>query len=121
MTIEDYTLLEQEFSTSETDIKTFLLTKGISIHKYYYWKRKSKDLQEALSQSEGQFLPINVLCEGAIKPGRRGKNSKQPFISQGEIEIELRTPSGAELRIRGIMDSLMVSTIIASSAGRRNV
>lgn len=121
MTIEDYTLLEQEFSISETDIKTFLLTKGISLHKYYYWKRKSRDLQEASLQSEGQFLPINDLCDGTIKQGKRGKNLKQPFISQGEIEIELRTPSGAELRIRGIMDSLMVSTIIASSGGRRNV
>jgi len=121
MTIEEYNLLEQEFSTSETDIKTFLLTKGVSLHKYYYWKRKSRDLQEASSQSEGQFLPISVLCGGSIKPGKRGKNLKQPFISQGEIEIELRTPSGAELRIRGMMDSLMVSTIIASSGGRRNV
>jgi len=121
MTIEEFTQLEQDFSCSETDIKTFLLTKGISIHKYYYWKRKSRDLQEASLQSEGQFLPINVLCEGAIKPGKRGKSLKQSFISQGEIEIELRTPSGAELRIRGIMDSLMVSTIIASSGDRRNV
>lgn len=121
MTLEGYTQLEQEFISSGTDIKTFLGSKGISIHQYYYWKRKSRDLQESSSQSEGQFLPIDVLCGGSIRAGKRGKNLKQPFISQGEIEIELRTPSGAELRIRGIMDPLMVSTIIASSGGRRNV
>ena len=47
MTLEDYTQLEQDFSTSETDIKTYLGIKGVSIHQYYYWKRKSRDLQEA--------------------------------------------------------------------------
>ena len=52
MTIEEYTLPEQEFSTSETDIKTIPGSKGISIHKNYYWKRKARDLQEASSQSE---------------------------------------------------------------------
>jgi len=44
-----------------------------------------------------------------------------PFLLHFLIPITLRTPSGAELRIRGIMDSLMVSTIIASTGGRRNV
>lgn len=121
MTLEEYTQIEQDFSTSETDIKTFLGIKGISIHQYYYWKRKSRDLQEASSPTEGQFLPLNVNTGGSIKPGNRGKNLKHPLITQGEIEIELRTPSGSELRIRGVMDSIMVSTIIASSSVRRNV
>ncbi len=121
MTLEEYTQLEQDFSSSGTDIKTFLGSRGVSIHKYYYWKRKSRYLQESTSQSEGQFLPIDVLCGGSMRARNRGKNFKQPFITHGEIEIELRTPAGAELRIRGIMDSLMVSTIIASSGGRRNV
>jgi len=121
MTLEEYTQLEKDFSSSKTDIKTFLGSKGVSIHQYYYWKRKSRDLQEATSESEGQFLPIDVLCGGSVRPGKRDKNFKQPFVTHGEIEIELRMPTGAELRIRGIMDSLMVSTIIASSGGRRNV
>jgi hypothetical protein len=121
MTLEEYTQLEQDFSTSETDIKTFVGIKGVSIHQYYYWKRKSRDLQEATSPEGGQFLPLNIISGGFIKPGKRGKNIKQPLITQGEIEIELRTPSGAELRIRGVMDSIMVSTIITSSSVRRNV
>jgi hypothetical protein len=121
MTLEEYTQLEQDFSASETDIKTFVGIKGISIHQYYYWKRKARDLQDASSLSEGQFLPLNVISGGSIKAGKRGKNLKHPLITQGEIEIELRTPSGAEFRIRGVMDTIMVSTIIASSGGRRNV
>jgi len=67
MTLEEYTQLEQDFSSSGTDIKTFLGSRGVSIHKYYYWKRKSRDLQESTSQSEGQFLPIDVLCGGSMR------------------------------------------------------
>jgi hypothetical protein len=121
MTLDEYSALEQDFLCSKTDIKTFLHQKGISYNTYYYWKRKSRDLNEESLQSQGQFLPIDVQSGGFIKPSKRGKNFKQPLITQGEIEIELRTPAGAEIRIRGYMDSIMVSTIIASSGGRRNV
>lgn len=118
MTLEDYSVLEQDFLTSDADIKTFLQKKGISYNTYYYWKRKSKELKE---ESQGQFLPIDVQSGGFVKSSKRSKNLKQPLITQGEIEIELRTPAGAEIRIRGYMDSIMVSTIIASAGGRRNV
>ena len=122
MTLEEYELLEKDFLTSSTDIRTFLETKGLSPNKYYYWKRRSRELKEASSIADGQFLPIDLHSGGLIKPSGRGKSTtRQPVIGQGEIEIELRTPSGAELRIRGIMDSLMVSSIIASSGSRRNV
>lgn len=121
MTLEEFNLLEQDFISSDSDIKTFLKQKGISYHTYYYWKRKSKELKEESSQALGQFLPIDVQPGGIIKPSKRSRNLKQPIITQGEIEIELRTPAGAEIRIRGYMDSIMVSTIIASSGGRRNV
>lgn len=121
MTLEEYTSLEQDLTTSNTDLKTFLKQKGIGLHKYYYWKRKSRELKEESNESVGQFLPIDLQTGGLIKSSKRSKNLKQPLITQGEIEIELRTPSGAEIRIRGYMDSIMVSTIIASTGGRRNV
>lgn len=121
MTLAEYELLEQDFISSSTDIRTFLQAKGVSPHKYYYWKRRSRELKESSSITDGQFLPIDLHSGGLIKPSKRGKSTKQAVIGQGEIEIELRTPTGAEFRIRGIMDSLMVSSIIASSGGRRNV
>lgn len=122
MTLEEYELLEKDFLSSTTDIRTFLQAKGVSPYKYYYWKRRSRELKETSSIAEGEFLPIDVHSGGLIKTSKRGKSTtRQPVIGQGEIEIELRTPSGAELRIRGIMDSLMVSSIIASSGSRRNV
>ena len=121
MTLEEYEQLEQDFLSSTTDIRSFLQRRGVSHHKYYYWKRRSRELKESAVVSEGQFLPIDLHSGSLIKPSKRGKSAKQPLIGQGEIEIELRTPSGAEFRIRGIMDSLMLSTIIASTSGRRNV
>ena len=121
MTLEEYEQLEQDFLSSSTDIRSFLQSRGVSHHKYYYWKRKSRELKESAVVSDGQFLPIDLHSGSLIKPSKRGKSVKQPLIGQGEIEIELRTPSGAEFRIRGIMDSLMLSTIIASTSGRRNV
>lgn len=121
MTPEEFDKLEQDLVNSGLDNKSYLTSNGIKLHKYYYWKRKSRELKES-SMSNGQFLPIDVHSGGLIKSEKRCKGNKQPFITHGEIEIELRTPSGAELRIRGIMDSLMVSTIIAcSSSIRRNV
>ena len=121
MTLEEYNLLEQELINSRLDNKSFLTSRGINLHKYYYWKRRSREIQESATLSEGQFLPIDLPSGSLTRPSKRGRNAKQPLIGQGEIEIELRTPSGAEFRIRGIMDSLMVSTIIASTGGRRNV
>lgn len=121
MTLAEYELLEQDFISSSTDIRTYLRAKGVSPHKYYYWKRRSRELKETSSMIDGQFLPIDLHSEGLIKSSKRGKSTKQAVVGHGEIEIELRTPTGAEFRIRGIMDSLMVSSIIASSGGRRNV
>jgi hypothetical protein len=121
LTLEEYEQLEQDFLSSATDIRSFLQSRGVSHHKYYYWKRRSRELKESAVVSDGQFLPIDLHSGSLIKPSKRGKSVKQPLIGQGEIEIELRTPSGAEFRIRGIMDSLMLSTIIASTGGRRNV
>lgn len=44
MTLEEYNLLEQELISSGLDNKSFLTSKGITLHKYYYWKRKSREL-----------------------------------------------------------------------------
>lgn len=77
MTLDEYYALEENFLSSKTDIKTFLQHKGISYNTYYYWKRKSRELKEAL-QSEGQFLPIDVQSGGFIKPSKGSKNVSNP-------------------------------------------
>mgnify|MGYP000956527543 CR=1 FL=1 len=88
MTLSEYELLERDFLSSSTDIRTFLQSRGVSHHKYYYWKRRSRELKEPSSIAEGQFLPIDLHSGGLIKPSKRVKRARQPLIGQGEIEIE---------------------------------
>jgi len=82
MTLEEYELLEKDFLTSSTDIRTFLEAKGLSPHKYYYWKRRSRELKETSSIAEGEFLPIDVHSGGLIKPSRRGKSTSVTGIKK---------------------------------------
>ena len=56
MTLAEYELLEQDFQTSATDIRAFLRRKGVSFLKYYYWKRKSRELKESSSIPNGILL-----------------------------------------------------------------
>lgn len=121
MTIDEYRALQSEFKKQDRPIRVFLNAKGISIHQYYYWMRKSNDLESSILPCEGQFLPIDVHSGDLKKIAKQSKSLKSAGMVQGEIEIELRTASGAELRIRGMMDAVMLSTIIASSGGKRNV
>jgi len=44
MTLEEYTSLEPDFSTSDMDVWTFLKHKGVSLRTYYYWKCKSEGI-----------------------------------------------------------------------------
>jgi len=121
MTIEGYKALESEFKKQDRPIQEFLKGKGISIHQYYYWKRKSRDPEGLILPVEGQFLPIDVYSGDLKRVSRSSKRVKSAVMAQGELEIELRTASGAELRIRGMMDAVMLSVIIASSGGKRHV
>ncbi len=45
----EYEHLERDFISSSTDIGTYLKAKGISTHKYSYWKRK---FDEALAENK---------------------------------------------------------------------
>ena len=121
MTLEGCRALQSEFKNQDRPIKAFLKAKGISIHQYYYWMRKSNDMEASNLPCDGQFLPIDIHSGDLKKISRQQRSLKSAVMAQGEIEIELRTASGAELRIRGMMDAVMLSTIIATSGGKRNV
>ena len=124
MTLEEFYQLEQDLQASGQSNKEYLTSKGINLYTYYYWKRKAREQQAAgIFSSGGSFLPIHIQGSGLTCKGGRSKNKNIPhtYVPQGEIEIELRTPAGAELRIRGFLDPVMVNTIITSSEGGRHV
>ncbi|MFA5240636.1 MAG: hypothetical protein WC476_13150 [Phycisphaerae bacterium] len=121
MTLEEFNQIDQELQASGENNKEYLISKGIKLSQYYYWKRKAKEQSTGTVGMEGSFLPIDIQSSGFLGKGKRNKNIPHTYIAQGEIEIELRTPAGAELRIRGFLDPIMVNTIIASAEGRRHV
>jgi hypothetical protein len=113
MTLSEYELLERDFLSSSTDIRTFLQSRGVSHHKYYYWKRRSRELKEPSSIAEGQFLPIDLHSGGLIKPSKRVKRARQPLIGQGEIEIEPQ--ANAMFSLNDSMRYLLYSGLIIYS------
>ena len=113
MTLEEFYQLEQDLQASGQSNKEYLTSKGINLYTYYYWKRKAREQQAAgIFPSGGFFLPIHIQGSGLTSKGsrRRNKNIPHTYVPQGEIEIELRTPAGAELRIRGFLDPVVIGT-----------
>lgn len=50
-------------------------------------------------------MPLDIQPGSTKKISRQSKSLKSAVMPQGEIEIELRTASGSELRIRVLMDT----------------
>jgi hypothetical protein len=121
MTLEEYYQLEQDLQASGQNNKEYLISKGIKPYQYYYWKHKARERSEESLPVGGSFLPINIQGSGVLGKGKGNKNIPHSYVAQGEIEIELRTPAGAELRIRGFLDPVMINAIIVSAEGRRHV
>ena len=121
MTLEEFYRIEQELQASGQNNKEYLNAKGINPYQYYYWKRKAREQSAGSLPRGGSFLPIQIPGSGLSGKGERNKNTSSAYISQGEMEIEIRTAGGAELRIRGFLDPVMVNTIIVSAEGRGHV
>jgi len=51
-----YLLIEECYASGKTK-KNFCEEKGISLHKFYYWRRKYKTNQNS---SEKRFIPVSI-------------------------------------------------------------
>ena len=121
MTLEEFNQIDQELQASGENNKEYLISKGIKLSQYYYWKRKARERSEGSLPVGGSFLPINIQGSGLLGKGKGNKNTPPTYVAQGEMEIEVRTAGGAELRIRGFLDPVMVNTIIVSAERRGHV
>lgn len=84
---------------------------GLCSASYYYTKRLLSD--EELHG--GQFLPVLSGC-GDISPasGAGRRTGKYTPASPEPMTIEIRTPSGAEMRLTGSFSSEMLRTIMGN-------
>lgn len=82
---------------------------GVSPWKFYDSKRK-----HAKEQDKGVFLqlqPGGAFVPNPIKPGRSSRSAKKEQSSSSLLIIELKTPTGAMMRIQGEMSGKMLQEL----------
>ena len=75
---------------------------------------------ENISSTNGGFVPIefNRTPKAAISKRSRSQNKREQELAKGNtLLIEMRTPSGTELRIQGQINIKMLKEIIHASGG----
>ena len=99
--------------------KTRLAELGIPSWKFYDSKARYAREQEA-SEAKGEFLQLSAGDTFIPEPsfaatsGRKAKGRQEAPASR-MLSIEMRTPSGAMMRIRGEMSQGLIRSIIQAS------
>lgn len=99
--------------------KTRLAELGIPAWKFYDNKARHAREQEA-SKAKGEFLQLSAgdtfipAPSFAATSGKKVKGGNNSTVSQA-LSIELRTPNGTAMRIRGEMSQDFVQSIIRAS------
>ena len=102
MTQEELIRLESDRKKEGLSISQYSKKHNIVKAHYYYWKKKFAPSSNNFS---GDFIPLDIYGSGSAKS--TGHSSS--------IEIEMRTSSGAELRLKGSFTAQMLASIIQAS------
>lgn len=118
----------QEFNnyrkSTGSNLKAALKHYGITYHNYYKSRRLLEEGSASTSAKEdlGTFIPVVFSKEatGIDKPKQnRSRNRRESELAKGNVlTIEMRTPTGTELRIQGQMNVSMLREILNSSSRR---
>ena len=126
MDLQEFKKLETERVANKQSVIT-LLSSQPELTQYMYYKLKRElSLEDGLS---GNFIPLNIngvdrhSTSTGVYTGssanKRVKQSKNIILSA--VEIQMRTPTGTELRITGELSIEALSAIIQSSGGVKGV
>ena len=91
MTKEEYEILRKELLDTGVTIKELIISKGLPIHRFYYYDRKYNQLDQGLE--EKRFMRIGEISK------RNDKESSVRIEYLGEIRITLDDRSPNELRL----------------------
>lgn len=124
MDLQKFKQLESERVAKKQSVLT-LLSSQPGLTQYMYYKLKRDLLLE--SSVSGNFIPLNIntgdIHSAGVYTGtcaqKRIKQSKN--IELSNIEIQMRTSTGTELRITGEIGLEALSVIIQSSGGLKGV
>ena len=121
MTREEVAEVMTYCKKNNVSYKTRLAELGIPAWKFYDSKSRYA-LEQESSESKGEFLQL--YSDGTSVPmpsfaatsGRKAKGRKEASSSR-MLSIELRTPNGTMMRIRGEMGQDFLQSIIRASGG----
>lgn len=121
MTREEVAEVMTYCKKNNVSYKTRLAELGIPAWKFYESKSRYAHEQES-SGSKGEFLQLYSggtpvpMPSFAATSGRKAKSRKDASASR-MLSIELRTPNGTMMRIRGEMGQDFLQSIIKASGG----
>ncbi len=115
LTREQIEEIRSESREKGISIKSLLREKGIPNNQYYWWCRKyaKEDIPSGFVPVSGGCLPAGMAASSAQSGSRAGKPKAAESI-ENWVSIELRTASGADMRIQGGLTPAMVYTILKS-------
>ncbi len=111
MTRERLMELEEERLAQGLSIASYTKSINFSKSQYHYWRRKYLHL--AQMESKSAFLPLNIYGK------EESRMSNCDVVNN--VEIEMRTSSGAEFRLKGSFTAQMLASIIKSSSEHSDV
>ena len=94
----------------------------INRNQFYYFRRKynlgtTSDLSaNNPADISGSFIPVKFPGFSPPKPTRSSRKKDYEMAQGNTLTIEMRTPSGTELRIQGQINIKMLREIIQSSS-----
>lgn len=91
---------------------------GIPAWRFYESKRRYAEAQ-ASERKSGEFLQLvrgNASFPEPVLTNRKAGRGRKPVYKSGPMSIEMRTQTGAVLRIHGNLDAAMVQAIIHASS-----
>lgn len=114
LTREQIEEIRSESREKGVSIKSLLKEKGIPDHQYYWWRRKY-----ARENVPAGFVPVSGglpagVAAGSAQSGSRAGKPKAAESMENWMSIELRTATGADMRIQGGLTPAMVYTILKS-------
>lgn len=118
LTREEIAEIVQYCKETGVSYKSRLKEIGIPEWKFYESKRRYAEAQSSERES-GEFLQLvrgNDSFPEPVLTSRKAGRGRKPVCESGPMSIEMRTQTGAVLRIHGNLDAAMVQAIIQASS-----
>lgn len=120
---EQFQLKEQIRKEQGQSVISFIHQEGLNQYRYY-------KLLRSITTEEGEFLPVGISGSSfgtrlSQNPARiqssKSRKGNKEISPMSELDIQMRTKSGTELRISGYFDSVLLRALISSSGGLTDV